>query len=301
MNLQLDDTAIFIAIADNGSFTSAAKSLGLPKSTLSRRLSAYEQSLGIALFNRSTRALSLTDEGVRYYEIAKPVVDAAIDVSRSMMERTAEPSGLIRLTATPAIGQYLLASAVNSFLDQHPRVQIELLLSETRINLIAEGIDLAVRMGALEDSELVAHRLTTVTRLIVGSPDYVARVGTPVHPSDLSKLDCIVQTGSSSAWRFADGLEVPVRWRFAVDNMLLIRDTALAGRGYALLPELIVSDDLLEGKMVKVLAEYPIPSITASIVAPRQRYRSLAVRRLMAHLTDHCNRGDRDVLRRMPG
>ena len=123
-------------------------------------------------------------------------------------------------------------------------------------------------MGALEDSELVAHRLTTVTRLIVGSPDYVARVGTPVHPLDLSKLDCIVQTGSSSTWRFADRLEVPVRWRFAVDNMLLIRDTALAGRGFALLPDFIVADDLLEGQLVKVLAEYPIPSTTASTGAP---------------------------------
>ena len=289
MTLQLDDTAIFVAIADNGSFTAAAKSLGLPKSTFSRRLSAYERSLGIALFNRSTRALSLTDDGVRYYEIAKPVVDAAIDVSRSMMERMAEPSGLIRLTATPAIGQCLLASAINSFVDQHPRVQIELLLSEARINLIAEGIDLAIRMGALEDSELVAHRLTTVTRLIVGSPDYIASAGIPVHPSDLSKLDCIVQTGSTSTWRFGDGLEVAVRWRLAVDNMLLIRNTALAGRGFALLPDFIVADDLQDGKLLQVLTEYPTPSITASIVAPRQRYRSLAVRRLMAHLTDHCS------------
>ena len=214
-----------------------------------------------------------------------------------MMERTAEPSGLIRLTATPAIGQCLLASALNTFIDQHPRVQIELLLSEARINLIAEGVDLAIRMGALEDSELVAHRLTTVTRLIVGSPDYLARVGTPVHPSDLSNLDCIVQTGSSSTWRFGDGLDVAVRWRFAVDNMLLIRNTALAGRGVALLPDFIVADDLRGGTLLQVLAEYPIPSITASIVAPRQRYRSLAVRRLMEHLTEHCNRGDRDVRR----
>ena len=301
MKLQLDDTAIFIAIADNGSFTSAAKSLGLPKSTVSRRLSAYERSLGVALFNRSTRALSLTNDGIRYYEIAKPVVDAAIDVSRSMMERTADPSGLIRLTATPAIGQCLLASAINTFIDQHPRVQIELLLSEARINLIAEGVDLAIRMGPLEDSELVAHRLTTVTRLIVGSPDYLARVGTPVHPSDLSNLDCIVQTGSSSTWRFADGLEVPVRWRFAVDNMLLIRDAALAGRGFALLPDFIIADDLLEGKLVNVLAGHSIPATTASIVAPRQRYRSLAVRRLMEHLTDHCTGGDRNGRPRMPG
>ncbi len=301
MNLQLDDTAIFIAIADNGSFTSAAKSLGLPKSTVSRRLSAYERSLGIALFNRSTRALSLTDDGARYYEIAKPVVDAAIDVSRSMMERTAEPSGLIRLTATPAIGQCLLASAINTFIDQYPRVQIELLLTEARVNLIAEGIDLAIRMGKLDDSELVAHRLTTVTLLVVGSPDYIARVETPVHPLDLSNLDCVVQTGSSSTWRFADGLEVPVRWRFAVDNMLLIRDTALAGRGFALLPDFIIADDLLDGKLVKVLTGHSIPSTTASIVAPRQRYRSLAVRRLMEHLTDHCTRGDRNGRPRTPG
>jgi len=292
MNLQLDDTAIFIAIADEGSFTSAARALGLPKSTVSRRLSKYERPLGIALFNRSTRALSLTDEGVRYYEIAKPVVDAAMDVSRSMMERTAEPSGLIRLTATPAIGKFLLSPALNTFVDQYPRVQIELLLSEARVNLIAEGVDLAIRMGVLEDSELVAHRLTTVTRIVVASADYLARAGAPECPSDLSNLDCVVQSVTRSTWPFQHGLEVSVQWRFAVDNMLLIRDAALDGRGFALLPDFLVACDLREGRLIQVLAEYPIPSTTASIVSPRQRYRSLAVRRLMEHLTDHCARGD---------
>jgi DNA-binding transcriptional LysR family regulator len=286
MSLNLDNMAIFVAIADAGGFTAAARALGLPKSTVSRRLSEYERSLGIALFNRSTRSLSLTDEGVHYYSNAKPVVDAAIDVGRTMTDRSTEPAGLIRLTATAAIGQYLLAPALNAFLDQHQDLQIELRLTDTRINLIEGGLDLAIRMGELEDSQLVARRLTTVTLLVVAAPDLIAKLGTPNHPSDLTNMDCLVLAQSLSTWRFADGVQVPVHWRLATGNMLLARDAALSGRGFALLPDFMVADDLLDGRLVRVLAEYPTPPVTASIVAPRQRYRSLAVRRLMEHIID---------------
>ena len=192
----------------------------------------------------------------------------------------------IRLTATAAIGQYLLAPALNAFLDQHPDVQIELRLTDTRINLIESGLDLAIRMGELEDSQLVARRLTTVTLLVVAAPDLIAKLGTPNHPSDLTNMDCLVLAQSLSTWRFADGVQVPVHWRLATGNMLLARDAALSGRGIALLPDFMVADDLLDGRLVRVLTEYPAPPVTASIVAPRQRYRSLVVRRLMEHIID---------------
>lgn len=286
MNLNLDNLAIFVAIADAGGFTAAARTLGLPKSTVSRRLSEFERSLGITLFNRSTRSLSLTDEGAHYYSNAKPVVDAAIEVGRSMAQPSAEPSGLVRLTATAAIGQYLLAPALHAFLERYPEVKVELRLTDSRVNLIEEGFDLAIRMGALEDSQLVARRLTAVTLLVVAAPDFIARSGTPNHPSDLANLDCLVLEKKLSTWHFADELQVPVRWRLATGNMLLARDAALSGRGFALLPDFMVAEDLVGGRLVRLLPGYPTPSVTASMVSPRQRYRSLAIRKLMEHFVD---------------
>ena len=284
MSLHLDNMAIFVAIADYGGFTAAARALRLPKSTVSRRLSEYEQVLGITLFNRSTRSLSLTEAGSDFYSNAKVVVDAALDVGRSMYDRTAEPSGIVRLTATASTGHYLLAPALSSFLDRYPEVKVEMRLSDKRENIIEEGLDLAIRLGHLEDSELVARHLTVVNVLVVASPDLVAQSGRPNHPSDLADLECLVVDQSLSSWHFDNGIQVPVKWRVAPGSMLLAREMALQGQGYAQLPDFVVAQDLLAGRLQKVLSDYPSASVDASIVAPRQRYRSLAVRKFMDHL-----------------
>jgi DNA-binding transcriptional LysR family regulator len=170
MKPSLDDLALLVTIADEGSFTAAAKTLGLPKSTVSRRLADLELLLRTSLFQRSTRALSLTDEGQRIYDMAKPSIAAADDAARAIAERERLVAGRVSLTTTAALGQYLMTPLLIKLTAAYPDVQVELRLTERRVNIISEGIDLAVRAGTLDDSDLVARRLCKVKRLLVASP-----------------------------------------------------------------------------------------------------------------------------------
>ncbi len=192
MKLSLDDLALLVAIADEGGFTAAARALGLPKSTVSRRLADLETGLRTNLFQRSTRAFSLTDEGQRIYALAKPAIDAAQDAARAIADREQAVTGRVTLTTTAAIGQHLIAPRLPALAERYPALQVELRLTERRLNIVAEGIDLAVRMGVLDDSELVARRLTTVRRCLVAAPDYLKVHGTPAHPSELAGHRAIV-------------------------------------------------------------------------------------------------------------
>jgi DNA-binding transcriptional LysR family regulator len=288
--LTLDALALFVKIAEHGGFTAAAKALGLPKSTVSRRLSDYEERLGITLFQRSTRALSMTDDGVRLYERAKPVIDAALDVSQGIMEDRSSPVGCVVITTTAAIGQHLVAPHLPALMAANPHIQVELRLTERRTNIISDRVDIAIRMGALEDSELVARSLTSISRLTVASPDYLERAGHPDHPNELTKHSCIIVRRDLSVWRFANGMDFPLKWRIAAGNMLVARDLAVSGSGIAVLPRFLVTDDLAAGKLKPVLSDYPLTDAPAWIVATRQKHRSPAVRVVMDHLVSALNR-----------
>src|SRR5512132_1866597 len=192
MKPSLDDLALLVAIADEGSFTAAATALGLPKSTVSRRLAELELLLRTSLFRRSTRALSLTDEGQRIYEMAKPSITAADNAARAIAERERLVAGRVSLTTTAALGQYLVTPHLIKLTAAYPDVQVELRLTERRINIIGDCIDLAVRMGTLDDSDLVARRLCAVRRLLVASLAYLEKAGVPVAPSDLATHNAIV-------------------------------------------------------------------------------------------------------------
>ena len=294
MNLDLDNLAIFVAITDAGSFTAAARNLGLPKSTVSRRLSDYETSLGITLFNRSTRSLSLTEEGAHVYASAKIAIDSALELSRSLHDRSATPSGTIRLTATASTGHHLLSLPIKAFLNKYPDVKIEIHLSDKRENIIEKGLDLAIRLGPLESSELMYRHLTEVNLVVVGSPEFIRQNGIPKHPSDLMTMECLVVEQKLGIWLFDDDLQIPVHWKLAPGSMLLSKTMALQGQGFAQLPDFVVADDLDNGQLQQVLADFTSPPVIASIVAPRQKYRSLAVRRLIDHLVDWYRKDSRD-------
>lgn len=285
MKPSLDDLALLVAIADEGGFTAAARVLGLPKSTVSRRLADLETGLRASLFQRSTRALSLTDEGQRIYGLAKPAIDAAQDAARAIIERERAVSGRVTLTTTAAIGQYLIAPRLPALIERYPALQVELRLTERRINIVAEGIDLAVRMGALDDSELVARKLATVCRQLVAAPAYLAEHGMPLHPSDLAGHRAIITSHELSRWRFADGWESELRWSIAAGNMVVAHQLALAGHGIALLPDFLIANDLATGRLSMVLGDYLHDEAEAWLVSSRQRYRSPAVRAVLDELT----------------
>lgn len=280
----LDDLALLVSIADEGGFTAAARALGLPKSTVSRRLADLETGLGTSLFQRSTRALSLTDEGQRIYALAKPGIDAAQGAARAIAERERAVSGRVTLTTTAAIGQYLIAPRLPGLIERYPALQVELRLTERRINIVAEGVDLAVRMGALDDSELVARKLTTVCRHLVAARAYLAEHGAPLHPSELASHRVIVANHALARWRFADGWESELRWNIAAGNMLVAHQLALSGHGIALLPDFLIKDDLAQGRLHVILADQLHDEADAWLVSSRQRYRSQAVRVVLNEL-----------------
>ncbi len=285
MQPSLDDLALLVAIADEGGFTAAARALGLPKSTVSRRLADLETGLRTSLFQRSTRALSLTDEGQRIYALAKPAIDAAQDAARAIAEREHVVAGRVTLTTTAAIGQHLIAPHLPALAEHYPALQVELRLTERRLNIVAEGIDLAVRMGTLDDSELVARRLTTVRRCLVAAPDYLTTHGMPAHPSDLASHKAIVTNHTLATWRFVGGWECDLRWSIAAGNMLVAHRIALAGHGIALLPDFLIEQDVQSGALLPVLRDFWEDAADAWLVSSRQRYRSPAVRAVLEELT----------------
>jgi DNA-binding transcriptional LysR family regulator len=163
-------------------------------------------------------------------------------------------------------------------------LQVELRLTERRINIVSEGVDLAVRMGALDDSDLVARKLCTVRRHLVAAPAYLAREGTPVHPADLAGHRAILTSGALASWRFADGWECALRWNIAAGNMLVAHQMAQAGSGIALLPDFLIDGSLRDGRLVPVLEDHWNDVADAWLVSSRMRYRSSAVRTLMEAL-----------------
>ena len=294
MKPSLDDLALLVTIADQGSFTAAATALGLPKSTVSRRLADLELLLRTSLFRRSTRALSLTDEGRRIYDIAKPSIAAAENAARAIAERERLVAGRVSLTTTAALGQYLIAPHLGKLIAAYPDVQIELRLTERRINIIGDGIDLAVRMGTLDDSNLVARRLSTVRRLLVASPAYLERAGEPVAPSDLASHNAIVTNAALDSWRFDGGWECSMRWTIAAGNMLVAHQLARLDHGIALLPDFMLEADLEQGALVRLLPEYPMEQADAWIVSSPQRYRSLAVQTVLNYLVGAAETAEQD-------
>lgn len=284
MKPSLDDLAVFVTIADEGGFTAAATALGLPKSTVSRRLADLELLLRTSLFRRSTRALSLTDEGRRIYEMAKPSIIAAENAARAIAERERLVAGRVSLTTTAAFGQYLVVPHLIKLAAAYPDVQVELRLTERRINIIGEGVDLAVRTGALDDSDLIARRLCKVRRLLVASPAYLERAGAPAAPSDLAAHNAIVISAALDSWRFDAGWECSMRWSIAAGNMLVAHQLARLDHGIALLPDFMIETDLERGSLIRLLPEYPMEPADAWIVSSPQRYRSLAVQTVLNFL-----------------
>jgi DNA-binding transcriptional LysR family regulator len=280
----LNGMALFVAVVDAGSLSAAARQLGLPKSTVSRRLTQLESALKTPLLHRSTRSLALTDIGRAYVERARPLVREAAAIEDELLARTSRPSGLVRVSATTGFGQMVLGPVLCSFMHIEPNVRFELNLTDARVNLLQQNVDIAIRMGTLDDADLMSRKIASVTRLLCASPAYLATRGTPVAPTDLSTHDCIVTSSKLDQWVFSDGTEIRVPWRLAAGNIALARDAAIGGHGIALLPRFLIADDLASRKLVHVLPDHPLPKAEATALYPRDRVPSIATRLLLDHM-----------------
>ena len=253
----------FAEVARRGSFAAVAREEGVDPSSVSRRVAALEQALGLTLFERTTRRLSLTEAGRIYLGRVGPILEALAEAADTARDAVAEPSGLLRVTSTVAFGECWLVPRLADFRAAYPQVQIELVLSDARIDIAAEGIDVALRLGPGVEGSLVVSKLFDVRYRAVAAPDYLKRTGRPERPADLERHDGLLFAlpGFGTAWRFrarsgSELLEVRPRPALSISNALAIRRAALEGMGVALLADWTVADDLRDGRLVDLFPDH---------------------------------------------
>ena len=270
---ELRDIALFVAVADCGSFTQAARLVGLPTSTLSWRISEFERALGIKLFNRTTRRVELTPAGGIYLDRCRRVANDARAVTREMRAEATVPQGRLRVSATADFAIAFLAPLLPAFLDRYPGVAVDLDTSAMIADLTADKLDVAIRIGALADSELVARRLMDAHLNLFAAPAYLQRFGEPASPTDLRMHHCIKvgPKGGDIHWRlsceetFADVDVTPRLWTNA---MSVARELVVKGLGIAMLVEELYESDIESGRAVRVLPAWSHQTSPISAVVP---------------------------------
>ncbi|AHL33807.1 LysR family transcriptional regulator [Pseudomonas brassicacearum] len=282
--LDLNDVALFVQVVRSGSFAEAARRLGMPSNTVSRRVQQLEAQLGTRLLQRSTRKLTLTQVGQGFYERCVGAVDGLTEAGQELMKGSDEPSGLVRIAAMADFFDFFPMQWVADFLAAHPRVQLDFVLSDARVDLIADRIDVAFRGGPLQDSGYVGRQLIKNDGDgMVASPAYIAKRGAPTSLQDLTHHDSVSFSHPSglSHWRLIgpDGTEqeVQVPCRFNANTAQAQRKAAVAGLGIAVLPSALSRVDLEAGRLVRVLPQYQRIGFGLNVLYPSRRQLPLAV------------------------
>jgi len=273
---RLHEIEVFVAVADAGSFTKAGTRLRLSPPAVTRAISALEDRLGARVFNRTTRSLTITEVGQRFLENARRILSDIDTAEKEAVGETAMPHGHLAITASVTFGRAALAPVVCSFLGQHPRVSASVLLLDRVVNLVEEGIDIAIRIGHLPDSNLIAKRIGEVRQILVASPNYLARRGTPVSPSDLRLHSVIAFTGlmPNREWHFLNGQKpgsVTLRPALEVNDALASIQAAEMGHGITTTLSYMVSDRIRDGKLTTVLDTFTLPPQPVHLVYPHAR------------------------------
>lgn len=292
----LASLALFAEVARLRSFSEAARQAGIAKSAVSKRISRLEDELGVRLLRRSTRTLALTDEGVRVYEHCAAIVAAAAAAESSARSASEEITGTIRINAPVTFAHMHLARALAPFIAGHPGIAIDLAADDRYVDVIDSGYDMIIRVGRLRDSGLYAKKLASDRLVIVATPAYLARAGTPEAPADLVHHDCLHYTlvPMPLEWRFrgTDGqpLHVPVRGSLTATDGAVLRAAALAGIGIAVLPSFMVADDLADGRLVPLLERFRRAEIGIHAMLAHRTGTPRRIRALLDHLVDHFKR-----------
>ena len=274
----LNEILVFVRVAEQRSLTKAGQLLGLPKSTVSRKLSQLESRLGASLVQRTTRTLSLTDAGQAYLDRCSRIIADLQEADSLVSSMQAGPSGMLRVAGPPELGNLLLSDLACEYLRAYPDVSLELDLSQRMVDLVAEGFDLAIRVGSLPDSTLVARKLGYPTFALYASPAYLATKAVPSTPAELSRHECLVFTARPDrGWHLEpeDGgaaQRLEVVGRAATNSMSMLRDFAMSGFGIALIPEQMVRDDVGTGRLVRVLDAWRAVGAAMYAVYPGRRF-----------------------------
>jgi len=272
----LADIAVFVRVVERGSFTLAAEDLELSRAVVSKYLSRLEERLAVRLLNRTTRRLSLTEAGAALFEASRGAIERIEEAEAAVARFQKAPRGRLRVSAPMSFGILHLGEAVADFARAHPAITLDMRLDDRYVNLIEEGFDLAIRIGTLTDSSLVARRLAATRTVACASPGYLAEHGTPEAPEDLAAHECLVYSYSATAnvWRFTapDGREIPVALTgtFRINNGIVLAEAAAAGHGILLTPSFYVAPQLREGRLKRILAGYRLPELPIHAVYPER-------------------------------
>jgi DNA-binding transcriptional LysR family regulator len=287
-------TAFVRAVERNG-FSPAARDLGVTPSAISKLVTRLERRLGVMLLHRTTRRLALTPEGELYFERAQRIVEAIHDAETEVMRFGERPRGKLRINVGTAFGTYVLVPALPEFLARYPEIELELALTDRIVDLVDVGADLAIRLGPLADSNLVARKLTTLTRVVVAAPAYLARRGTPRTPEALATHECLTLSGIAGQreWPFAGAgggvRHVAVHGAIAVNNAETLYELALLGLGIIGLSDIIVGPAVRDGRLVPLLTDVHRPeALPLFAVYPASRHRPLKVAAMIDFLLEKC-------------
>ena len=288
--LNLNDLHFFAQAVDSGGFAAAARRLGCPKSTVSKRVAALESTLRVQLLHRSSRNFTLTDAGRDVYDHARAVMIEAEAAESVVHRRLAEPSGTVRITTSVPTAQFQLADRLPILARQYPKLRIQLHVTDRFIDLVQEGFDIAIRshFAALPDSDLVQRRMNEEQITLVAAPSYLAQRGEPPTPEALSDHDGLMTNMTMKIWRLSDAsgrtVEVAPRPQFHADESVSLMKAAQAGLGIVCLPETISAQAVGEGRLVRVLPAWTAGSAMTTILTPHKRGQLPAVRAVIDFL-----------------
>jgi len=283
---RLEAMKAFLAVAQRGGFAPAARELGISTSAMSRHISSLESWLDVQLFHRTTRQISLTPAGDEHLKRFQKIVDEVSNLEAKARGISVHPSGEVRLTTPRFFTQRFLGSALESFLAAQPDVHIRLYIMDRVVNLIEEGFDLAIRIGHLEDSSLIARRIGSMRVVVIAAPDYLKAHGKPEKMEDLKGHNCIVDTTPrhGNRWPFTNAKSrkhIEVSGNLFANDGNMVRQLTLDGHGVSLLPDFFVSDDIKAGHLVPLLSEFITEEAGIYLVYQREQHRSAAVQALI--------------------
>lgn len=288
---KLNAMAVFVRVVERGSFSAVARELQTSQPTISKILRALEIELGGKLIARSTRQLSLTDEGQRYYNECRQIL-AAVDAAEYSFQSGREVvAGPLRVGSSVSFGRLQIAARLPDFLERYPHVEIDLQLSDQNQDLVSEGLDVTLRIGELSDSGLIARQIGTTHRVTVASPDYLARRGRPHTPEELSQHNCLLFNllSSQNQWIYeknAQRYSVRIKGNAQSNNSEAIREMVLGGLGIALSPVWLFSEDLKAGRVIAILQDYRAQALPIHAVSPANRRQSARVKAFVDYMSE---------------
>lgn len=274
--MDLNEISVFIKIVQAESFTKAARELGMPKSTVSHKVSLLEKRLGVTLIQRTTRKLNITPAGQIYYKKCLSGLEEIQSAELELASIHSEPQGLLRITAPVDIGSNVLPAVVSRYMQAHPKVRVEVILTDRRVDLLSENVDLAIRAGVLQDSSMIIKKIGTTYFVPVASPRYIKRFGEILHPRELTKHNCLQFTPiRTDEWKLVGpkgSLNAALPGRTIINHMDMIREMCLMGDGIALLPTSLVHQDVKSRKLIRLLPDWRSPFTPVHFIYPAQRY-----------------------------